>query len=116
MQVQAKRARVAALFGQEAKRSVEGRPEPAIIGYENATVRVGRPEQWALMRQACVAKFTQDGAARLALLATHHRPLLHRVRRDSETIPGVVMADIWMRIRALLHDGRLKPQDIGSST
>ena len=25
--------------------------------------------------------------------------LVHQVRRDSRTIPGVIMADIWMRIR-----------------
>ena len=33
------------------------------------------------------------------LLSTGERPLMHRTRRDSRTIPGVVMADIWMRIR-----------------
>jgi hypothetical protein len=26
-------------------------------------------------------------------------PLRHRTRRDSESIPGVIMADIWMRVR-----------------
>jgi predicted NAD-dependent protein-ADP-ribosyltransferase YbiA (DUF1768 family) len=59
------------------------------------------------MKQACRAKFTQNAEARAALLSTGERPLTHRVRRDSATIPGVIMADIWTRIRATLarsHD------------
>jgi len=103
------RSRIAALFGSEAKSAVKGAVERATIIYEGATIRVGRPEHWDLMRQACAAKFTQNERARNALLATGHRPLLHQVRRDSQTIPGVVMADIWMRIRASLRDGSLQP-------
>ena len=38
-------------------------------------------------------------AARAALLATGTRPLEHKVKVDSRTIPGIVMADIWTRIR-----------------
>jgi predicted NAD-dependent protein-ADP-ribosyltransferase YbiA (DUF1768 family) len=55
------------------------------------------------MRLACRAKFAQNADARAALLDTNERPLTHRVRRDSRTIPGVVMADIWMRIRSELR-------------
>ena len=51
------------------------------------------------MERACRAKFEQNAEARAALLATGERPLTHIVRRDSKSIPGVVMADIWMRIR-----------------
>ena len=32
-------------------------------------------------------------------IATGKRPLTHIVRDDSRTIPGVIMAAIWMRIR-----------------
>lgn len=108
------RARIAGLFGAEAKRAAEGVPERDTITYQETTIRVGRPEHWALMRQACMAKFTQNEIARNAILATGQRPLTHRVRRDSQTIPGVVMAHIWMRIRTLLQDGRLKPANLPS--
>jgi hypothetical protein len=56
------------------------------------------------MEQACRAKFSQNEEARTALLATGRRPLVHRMRRDSRTIPGVIMADIWMRIRDRLRE------------
>jgi predicted NAD-dependent protein-ADP-ribosyltransferase YbiA (DUF1768 family) len=75
------------------------------VGY-GATVRWGVEEipvgtwaHWQLMRQACEAKFAQNRAAREALLATAPRPLVHKMRRDSRTIPGVVMAEIWLEIR-----------------
>jgi hypothetical protein len=51
------------------------------------------------MAAACRAKFEQNEAARRALLATGTRPLEHRVKPDSRTIPGAIMAQIWMRIR-----------------
>ncbi len=63
---------------------------------------MGRYEHWSLMRQACQAKFSQNAVAREVLMATGERPLTHRVRRDSRTIPGALLADIWMRIRARL--------------
>ena len=56
------------------------------------------------MRRACEAKFAQHEGARTALLNTGERWLTHRTRKDSRTIPGAIMADIWMRIRARLHD------------
>ncbi|HEV8714964.1 MAG TPA: hypothetical protein VGX03_19310 [Candidatus Binatia bacterium] len=68
-------------------------------------MRVGTYEHWALMREACWAKFTQHEEAQRALLSTGTRPLTHRTRRDSRTIPGVIMTDIWMRIRARLTEG-----------
>lgn len=48
---------------------------------------------------ACWAKFTQHEASRQALLGTGDRPLEHKTRRDSRNVPGVVMADIWMKVR-----------------
>jgi len=36
------------------------------------------------------------------LLATGERPLVHHVPRDSRTIPGVIMAEIWMALRSEL--------------
>jgi hypothetical protein len=54
------------------------------------------------MRRGCRAKFAQHGPAREALLAAAPRPPVHRTRRDSETIPAVVMAEIWMGIRRRL--------------
>ncbi len=100
------RARVAALYGQAAKSAAAGL-EPRSLRYRGATVRYGTPEHWALMRRACEAKFTQNAAARAALLATGARPLTHVMRRDSRSIPGVVMSDIWMNVRKKLRaDGR----------
>ena len=55
------------------------------------------------MRRACQTKFEQNEAVRSALLATGERLLTHKVRKDSRTIPGAIMADIWMSIRAKLH-------------
>jgi predicted NAD-dependent protein-ADP-ribosyltransferase YbiA (DUF1768 family) len=96
------RLRVAALHGIAAKRAGDDAPRADSLVYEGRTIRVGRPEHWTLMHRACLAKFTQDETTRRALLATGTRPLQHRVRCDSETIPGAVMADIWMRVRARL--------------
>jgi hypothetical protein len=58
------------------------------------------------MERACRAKFAQHSESAAALLATGTRPLVHRMRRDSRTIPGVIMAEIWMRIRQDLIQGR----------
>ena len=96
------RRRIASLYGQEAKRAGSVAPEAETFVYRGATYRVGTAEHWALMRRACEAKFTQHTGARAALLSTGARPLVHRTRRDSRTIPGVVMADIWMKVRARL--------------
>lgn len=77
--------------------------QPPSFDYGGTTTATGSPEHWALMRRACAAKFSQHDGARAALLATGERWLTHRVRRDSRTIPGAIMADIWMRIRADLR-------------
>jgi len=99
------RKRLAQLHGSEAKRAGQQAPEAETFQYQGTRVRVGCYEHWELMSQACGAKFTQHDAARHALLSTGTRPLTHRMRRDSRTIPGVIMADIWMNIRARLEKG-----------
>jgi predicted NAD-dependent protein-ADP-ribosyltransferase YbiA (DUF1768 family) len=99
---EADRAAVRGLSGSAAKRAGAAAPAADAIEYEGKRIRVGTHEHWALMERACWAKFSQHGAARDALLSTSGRPLEHRVRRDSKTIPGVIMADIWMRIRGRL--------------
>ena len=100
----ADRARLAALWGREAKASARG-PEPDLFVYEGQTFATGGPGHRNLMARACQAKFAQHALARETLLATGERLLLHRVRRDSVNIPGALMADIWMRIRARLRRG-----------
>jgi predicted NAD-dependent protein-ADP-ribosyltransferase YbiA (DUF1768 family) len=100
------RARVAALFGNSAKRAAEDLPPCATFDYDGSTFATGGWEHRDLMLQACLAKFSQHPEARQALLSTGDRPLTHRVRQDSKTIPGVLMADIWMRVREKL---RAKP-------
>jgi predicted NAD-dependent protein-ADP-ribosyltransferase YbiA (DUF1768 family) len=97
---EADRLRVAALSGHAAKSVAP----PVQLGdkllYEGKEVCVGTVDHWALMERACRAKFTQHEGARAALLSTADTPIVHKVEPDSRTIPGIVMADIWMRIRA----------------
>lgn len=73
------------------------------ISYRGQEIAVGAWDHWQLMEKACRAKFQQNADARNALLATGDRPLIHVVRRDSRSIPGVIMAQIWMRLRAELR-------------
>jgi hypothetical protein len=42
------------------------------------------------------------------LIETGERPLVHHVPRDSRTIPGVIMAEIWMQLRAELQRASAK--------
>jgi len=96
---EAKRREIAAFAGAEAKRAGDDAPKSETFVYEGGTIRLGSPEHWKLMSRACWAKFSQHEDAKRALLETGERPLTHKVRRDSRTIPGVIMADIWMRVR-----------------
>lgn len=96
---EADRKRFAAYEGARAKSEGSKQAYPLSVVYQGAEARVGTYDHWQLMERACRAKFEQNLAAREALLATGTRPLVHIVRRDSKTIPGVIMADIWMRIR-----------------
>jgi predicted NAD-dependent protein-ADP-ribosyltransferase YbiA (DUF1768 family) len=100
---EAERRRVGQLHGLEAKRAGRAASYAERTVYRGQSVRVGRGDHWALMKLACAAKFRQHEEARAALLGTGSRPLVHKVRGDSDTIPAVVMADIWMRIRATLR-------------
>ena len=94
---------MAKLWGREAKERGSSFEQPTDFVYDGVFIAAGSPEHWALMRAACEAKFTQHDEARIALMATGERWLTHKVRRDSRTIPGAIMADIWMRIRARLQ-------------
>ena len=96
---EATRAGIARLSGHRAKSAGHAAPARDVIGYGGQIVRVGTVDHWALMDGACAAKFAQCEPARAALLSTGNRPLEHKVPADSRTIPGVIMADIWMRLR-----------------
>jgi hypothetical protein len=100
---EADRERLAALEGPHARQLGKSRGYGATVSYAGREIPVGAWEHWRLMEQACRAKFQQNEEARAALLATGERPLVHIVRRDSRTIPGVVMAQIWMRLRQELR-------------
>jgi predicted NAD-dependent protein-ADP-ribosyltransferase YbiA (DUF1768 family) len=97
------RRRVAELDGPAARKAGQAQPYGATVTYEGCEIPVGAWEHWELMERACWAKFTQHEEARAALLSTGDRPLQHRMRRDSRTIPGAIMAEIWMRIRRKLR-------------
>ena len=101
---EADRRRLAALYGSAAKDAGYYAPKSDVIVYAGQHVRAGTWDHWQLMERACIAKFEQCEAARVALLSTGKRPLVHQMRRDSRNIPGVIMADIWMRIRANLQN------------
>ncbi len=103
------RLRIAQLHGAEAKRAGQQAPEAETVEYQGARIRVGCYEHWSLMHQACWAKFTQHEEAKRALLGTGTRPLVHKTKRDSRTIPGVIMANIWMRIRSRLRNDNTAP-------
>jgi predicted NAD-dependent protein-ADP-ribosyltransferase YbiA (DUF1768 family) len=103
------RRRVAALSGTEAKKAAGKAPSLPSIVYGGETIATGTHAHWALMERACTAKFDQHHGARAALLATGNRPLTHVVRGDSRTIPGVIMAAIWMRIRARIRGDLSEP-------
>ena len=98
-----RRREIASLHGKEAMRAGADAPQSTTFEYQGQTVRIGTFEHWRLMHLACRAKFTQHEASRNSLLGTGERPLAHITRNDSRTIPGVIMADIWMRIRYRLR-------------
>lgn len=100
----AQRRALARLSGAEAKKKGSSLDQPSRFDYGGVDIAAGSPEHWDLMRMACEAKFTQNRDARAALLATGERWLTHKARRDSRTIPGAIMADIWMRLRARLKE------------
>jgi predicted NAD-dependent protein-ADP-ribosyltransferase YbiA (DUF1768 family) len=97
------RPRIAALAGPVAKQESLNQPYGSHVVYGGNTIPVGTFEHWQLMRRACRAKFEQNADARAALLGTGERPLIHVVRHDSRTIPGVIMAEIWMQLRGRLR-------------
>jgi len=96
------RRQLASMHGRHAKAAGSRAPKHTVFEFEGTSITVGTYEHWQLMQAACKAKFNQHYDARQALLDTADRPLEHRVRRDSKTIPGVIMAEIWMRIRSEL--------------
>lgn len=97
------RREVARLAGGAARGAGRKKEYGATVRYQGQAIAVGTWAHWALMERACAAKFSQNAEARAALLATGGRPLTHRVKHDSRTIPGVIMAEIWMQIRARLQ-------------
>jgi predicted NAD-dependent protein-ADP-ribosyltransferase YbiA (DUF1768 family) len=93
------RRRLSVLYGSAAKDAGFYAPVADRICYLGRDIRVGTWDHWKLMERANEAKFEQDETARAALVTTGERPLVHRTKPDSRTIPGVIMAEIWMRIR-----------------
>jgi predicted NAD-dependent protein-ADP-ribosyltransferase YbiA (DUF1768 family) len=99
---EADRRRLAALWGSDARDAGHDAVAAEHLHYAGARVRVGAFDHWQLMKRACAAKFEQHAQARAALISTGTRPLVHEVEPDSKNIPGVLMAQIWMQIRARL--------------
>jgi hypothetical protein len=91
------------LEGARARAEGEKQGYGPAVTYNEQEIVVGKWAHRQLMKRACRAKFAQNPEAARALLATGDRPLTHAVRRDSTTIPGVIMAAIWTRIRKELR-------------
>jgi predicted NAD-dependent protein-ADP-ribosyltransferase YbiA (DUF1768 family) len=100
----AERRRLANVEAPRARDEGDKKGYGATVRYGGQEIHVGTWAHWQLMERACRAKFEQNEDARAALLSTGRRPLTHVLRRDSRSIPGVVMADIWMRIRQELGE------------
>ncbi len=100
----AARREVAMLAGGRARAVGQAVEYGPTVTYGGEEIPVGTWRHWALMERACSAKFEQCHEAREALLSTGTRPLTHRMRRDSRSIPGAIMAEIWMRIRRRLRN------------
>ena len=100
---EARRRELAPLHGAKAKDAGFSAPQADTIIYAGQTVRVGTWEHWQLMERATVAKFAQNVTARDVLLSTGERPLMHQMKNDSRTIPGAILAEIWMRCRSSLR-------------
>jgi predicted NAD-dependent protein-ADP-ribosyltransferase YbiA (DUF1768 family) len=105
-----KRREVAALHGPKARDIGFRAPEADVISYQGKTIRIGTWAHWQLMEHACAAKFDQHDGASEALLSTGNRPLTHQMKQDSHTIPGVIMAEIWMRCRSRILKAQTKVQ------
>jgi len=105
-----RRLAIAPLHGQEARRAGFEAPSATTFKYQGREVRVGTWDHWQLMARACWSKFRSHQAARDALLGTGERPLEHKTRKDSRNIPGVLMADIWMKIRRGLQKQQSSPE------
>lgn len=97
------RSEIAKLFGKEAKKFGNRVKYTKYIMYKDQRIRVGSANHWELMETACRNKFNQNEFAKKALLETGIRPLYHKPRKDSKTIPGTIMAGIWMNIRSSLR-------------
>ncbi|MEZ5319081.1 MAG: hypothetical protein R2752_16895 [Vicinamibacterales bacterium] len=93
------RRRIAGLARAEARAAGVALGSPGTITFRGRAIGWGSPDHWDVMRVACRAKFAQAADARAALLATRPRPLEHRTRVDSRSIPGAIMAAIWMELR-----------------
>jgi predicted NAD-dependent protein-ADP-ribosyltransferase YbiA (DUF1768 family) len=100
---EADRRRLADLHGSAARDAGHDAPAHEEFTYDGKRVRVGTWDHWQLMKRACAEKFAQHDEARAALRSTGTRPLVHQVKPDSKNIPGVIMAQIWMEIRARLR-------------
>ena len=100
---EADRRRIAELYAGTAKRAGEAAMPAETFEYEGVRVYPGTHAHWKLMERACWAKFSQNEDARSELLATGTRPITHVMRRDSTTIPGAIMSEIWTRVRDRLR-------------
>lgn len=93
------RRKISRLYGKEAMEAGAHASVSTTFEYQGNTYRVGTIDHWELMEAACRAKFMQHEDSRFALLSTGKRPLTHITNKDSRNIPGVIMAEIWMKIR-----------------
>ncbi len=104
------RQRIAALPGPGAKLAAREFPNTESFQYCGAEILVGSFAHWDLMQRASRAKFEQNPRALAALVSTFPHPLVHRLKGDSRTIPGDVMARIWLGLRHQYCQAQLAAQ------
>lgn len=98
-----KRREIAILHGKEARKAGKEQEKAESFEFEDRIVKTASPEHRKLMKLACYKKFSQNKNAQEALLSTGERTLEHKTRRDSLTIPNAIMADFWMKVRAIIR-------------
>lgn len=106
--------RVGRLHGPAAKAAGAQRPYGPVVWYQEQPVPTGTADHWDLMRRAIEAKFATDRRARQALVATGERPLGHRVRQESRTIPGVIVAQMWTQLRRAIQCDQLPVRELSA--
>lgn len=82
---------------------------PDHIKYFGQVVIPGTPDHWRILQRAARAKFSQNPAAREALIATGERPLYRDLPKPDPLLPSAVQSEIWLTLRSELRQSPTSP-------